>query len=158
MLHIVAIAAILNADSVNVNAVQELKNLDSLLTAHQVVVTDTPIIVIQTCEVAKDTLAAAFRYARLYLQGRVADAKKMPGYEYAAVTVEYPETKKSEVTVGGITTVVERADLNKKKVYALLNHTEGNLPEIIFRNTGELGVLELTYITEKGTVIAVAKQ
>lgn len=138
MLPILVAAAVLNADSVNVNDVQSLKNLDSVLTAHQIIVTDTPTIIIQTCAVASDTLLAAFQFARRYLREEVVDVKKVPGYEHAIVVSERPEP-------------------GKQKVYVLLCHDDGNLPEIIFRNTGELGILELTYITRDGMIIAVSK-
>ena len=135
---ILAVSSVLNADSVDINNVNALRNLDSVLTTHQVVVTDTPTIIIQTCNVPMDTLKAAFLYARLYLRGREAEAAKLPGYERCTIVREHPEE-------------------GKVKVYVLMNHTEGNLPELMFRNTGQLGVLELTYITEKGKAIAVEK-
>lgn len=138
MLPVVVLAAVLNSDSVDVNEICALKNLDSVLTVHAVVLADTPTVVIQTYDVPMGTLKEAFRFARLYLQGNVAEATAIPGYEKAEVVVEYPALK-------------------KKKVYALLRQDDGNLPEIIFENTGDLGALELTYITSKGIVVAVEK-
>lgn len=138
MLSIFAAAAVLNADSVDVNAVYALQNLDSVLTVNQVILTETPRIIVQQCEVSLDTLKLAFQFARFYLAGRVAEAMQLPGYESAEITTTYPKLK-------------------QKKVYALLCHDDGNLPEIIFENTGDLGVLELTYITNQGMVIAVEK-
>ncbi len=138
MLLVLMVAAVLHADSVNINEVHALKSLDSVLTVHQVVATDTPTIVIQTGTVTIDSVKAAFDFARRYLRGQIADVQREPGYEHAVVFVERPEP-------------------GKVKAYVLLCHDEGNLPEIIFRNTGELGVLELTYITNQGMVIAVEK-
>ncbi|MEK7518964.1 MAG: hypothetical protein AAB424_00075 [Patescibacteria group bacterium] len=138
MLPVFALAAVLSTDSVNINDVHALKNLDSVLTTYQVVLTDTPTVIIQSGDVNLDSVGAAFQFARRYLRGEVSDVKKVPGYEQAIVVVEHPEPK----TV---------------KVYVLLCHDDGNLPEIIFRNTGDLGVLELTYITREGMVIAVEK-
>lgn len=138
MFPVIALTAVLNADSVNINDVHALKNLDSVLTEHQVLVSDAPTIIIQTCDVAPDSLRTAFQFARRYLRGQVTDVKSEPGYEQAIVVTDRPEP-------------------NRVRVYVLLCHDDGNLPEIIFRNTGELGVLELTYITNQGMVIAVAK-
>ena len=138
MLSVLALAAVLNSDSVVVNEVYALKNLDSVLTANQVILTDTPRVVIQTNDVSMETLKEAFQFARLYLQGKLAEAGALPGYENAEVVATYPALK-------------------KKKVYALLRHDDGNLPEVIFENTGDLGALEITYITRDGMVIAVAK-
>lgn len=138
MLVSIALCAILNTDSVDVNALSALPNLDSVLIAHKISVSDTPTVLIQTCQVPMDTLKAAFRYARLYLKGREDEAKRLKGFEH------------------GIVEPIQIED-GKQKVFVLLCHDSGNLPEIIFRNTGELGVLELTYITSKGKVIAVQK-
>ncbi len=138
MLPILALAAVLNADSVNVNAIYALEDLDSVLIERQVVVADTPTILIQTCDVSADTLKTALHFARLVWRGQYNAARNIPGFEHAILARD-----KSEST--------------RDRRYALLCHDDGNLPEVIVEVTKELHVLVLTYITNKGMIIAVAQ-
>jgi hypothetical protein len=133
-----ALSTVLNAQSVNVNDVMALRNLDSVLTECNVVLTDTPTVIIATCDVPMDTLATAFRYARIIMKRGKPNLADFPGYEHAQI-------------------VNDRPTEGKKKFYILLHQDDGNLPEIICEVSGELGAIRLTYITNKGTVVAVEK-